>query len=138
MADWEQLRRLALALPDTSEGLSWGAAHWRVHGKGFVWERPLRKTDLEELGLDEQPGPIMGARVEDEATKLALIEEDPAVFLSISHFDGWPAILARLDLISDRRLHELVEEAWLIIAPVRLGKAWLAEHYPEDAPPRDR
>ncbi len=59
MADWDDLRRLALALPDTSEGTSWGSAHWRVHGKGFVWERPLRKTDLAELGLDEQPGPIM-------------------------------------------------------------------------------
>lgn len=127
MADWEQLRRLALALPDTSEAVSRGSAHWRVHGKGFVWERPLRRTDLTELGIDAQPGPILGARVEDEATKLALVEEDPAVFFTISHFDGWPAILARLDRISGRRLEELVEEAWFAVAPVRLAKARLAE-----------
>lgn len=128
MADWDDLRRLALALPDTSEGTSWGSAHWRVHGKGFVWERPLRKTDLAELGLDEQPGPILGARVEDEAVKLALVEEDPAVFFTIHHFDGWSAILARLDRISDRRLEELVEEAWLLMAPPKLGREWLDAH----------
>ena len=128
MADWEELRRLALALPDTSEAVSWGSAHWRVHGKGFVWERPLRKVDLAELGLAEQPGPIMGARVEDEAVKLALVEEDPEVFFTIRHFDGWAAILARLDRISDRRLAELVAEAWLVMAPPKLADAWLAEH----------
>lgn len=127
MADWEQLRALALALPDTSEGMSWGSAHWRVHGKGFVWERPLRRPDLAELGLDEQPGPIMGARVDDEAVKFALAEEDPAVFFTVSHFAGWPAILARLDRISDQRLEELVEEAWFAVAPVRLANARLAE-----------
>lgn len=127
MADWELLRSLALALPDTSEAVSWGAAHWRVHGKGFVWERPLRKADLAHLGLAEQPGPIMGARVEDEHEKLALIDEDPEVFFTIPHFDGWPAILARLDRIGDERLAELVEEAWLVMAPPKLAQARLAE-----------
>ncbi|MFD5864830.1 MmcQ/YjbR family DNA-binding protein [Agromyces sp. NPDC127015] len=125
MADWELLRRLALALPDTSEAVSWGSAHWRVRGKGFVWERPLRKTDLAHLGLDEQPGPIMGARVEDEHEKLGLIDEDPDVFFTIPHFDGWPAILARLDRIGDERLAELVEEAWLVMAPPKLARARL-------------
>jgi hypothetical protein len=128
MSDWEELRRLALELPDTSEAVSWGSAHWRVRGKGFVWERPLRKVDLAELGLGEQPGPILGARVEDEATKRALVEEDPEVFFTIRHFDGWAAILARLDRISDRRLAELVQEAWLVMAPPKLAAAWLAEH----------
>ncbi len=76
--DWEGVRRLALSFPpDTSEKLSFGSPHWRVHDKGFVWERPLRKVDLAHLGLAEQPGPVLGVRVEDEGTKFALIEEDP-------------------------------------------------------------
>ncbi|WP_127794536.1 MmcQ/YjbR family DNA-binding protein [Agromyces sp. LHK192] len=126
--DWEGIRRLALSYPDTSEHVSWGSAHWRVHGKGFVWERPLRKGDLEHLGIAEQSGPVLGARVEDEAVKFALAEEDPAIFFTTPHFDGFPAILVHLDAISDRRLEELVEEAFLAAAPVKLAKAWLAEH----------
>jgi hypothetical protein len=71
-ATWDDVRRLALALPDTEETVSRGSAFWRVHGKGFVWERPLRRPDLAALGLDEQPGPVLGAKVDDEATKFAL------------------------------------------------------------------
>lgn len=116
--DWEGVRRLALSFPpDTSEKLSFGSPHWRVHDKGFVWERPLRKVDLAHLGLAEQPGPVLGVRVEDEGTKFALIEEDPDVFFTVPHFDGWPAILVRLDRIGDDRLVELVTEAWLTMRP---------------------
>ncbi|QAY72957.1 MmcQ/YjbR family DNA-binding protein [Agromyces protaetiae] len=126
--DWEGVRRLALSFPDTAEKVSFGSPHWRVHDKGFVWERPLRKVDLAHLGLDGQPGPVLGVRVEDEGTKLALIEEDPDVFFTVPHFDGWPAILVRLDRIADGRLVELVAEAWLTMAPVKVARAWLSEH----------
>ena len=90
----------------------------------------MRKPDLAHLGLDAQPWPIMGARVEDEHEKLALVAEDPEVFFTIPHFDGWPAILARLDRIGDARLAELVEEAWLVMAPPKLAAARLAEQRP--------
>ena len=63
MATWDDVRRLALALPQTSEKTSWGSAMWTVAGKGFVWERPLRKADLAELpGWDaaRAPGPREG------------------------------------------------------------------------------
>ncbi|KQX08238.1 MULTISPECIES: MmcQ/YjbR family DNA-binding protein [unclassified Leifsonia] len=128
MADWDELRRLALELPDTTEAVSWGSAHWRVRDKGFVWERPLRKKELVHLGLDEQPEPVLGARVEDEATKLALLEEDPDVFFTTPHFVDFPAILVWLDRIPQRRLEELVVEAWFAVAPQKLAKVWLAEH----------
>jgi hypothetical protein len=41
MADWDDVRRIALALPETTERLSRGNAQWRVRDKLFVWERPL-------------------------------------------------------------------------------------------------
>src|SRR4051794_7782830 len=99
MVSWDEVRALALELPDTTEALSWGSAHWRVHDKGFVWERPLRKKELAELGFAEHPEPVLGVRVEDEAVKWALIEEDPSVFFTTAHFDGYPAILVWLDRI---------------------------------------
>jgi hypothetical protein len=47
MATWDDVRELALALPEASEHESRGHAQWKVHAKGFVWERPLRRADLE-------------------------------------------------------------------------------------------
>lgn len=125
MATWDDVRELALALPETSEHVSRGNAQWKVRAKGFVWERPLRRADLESLGIAEQEGPVLGAKTEDEAVKLALVSEDPAVFFTTPHFDGYAAVLVRLDRISRRRLDELVAEAWAAVAPARL----VAEHF---------
>ena len=125
MATWDDVRELALALPEASEHESRGHAQWKVHAKGFVWERPLRRADLESLGIAEQEGPVLGAKTEDEAVKLALIAEDPTVFFTTPHFDGYAAVLVRLDRVSRRRLGELVAEAWAAVAPARL----VAEHF---------
>jgi hypothetical protein len=57
VADWDDVRRLVRELPGTTEQLSRGHAFWRVRGHGFVWARPLRKTDLAELGASAPAGP---------------------------------------------------------------------------------
>ena len=124
MADWDDVRRLALALPDASERLSRDLRQWRVHDKLFVWERPLRRADLEALGNDAPDGPILGARVEHLGAKEALVAADPTVFFTTPHFDGYPAILVRLDRIGLGDLREVVVEAWLARAPKRLAKAY--------------
>jgi hypothetical protein len=125
MASWDDVRQLALALPETSEGTSYGNMQWQVAGKGFVWERPLRKGDLAALGADAPTGEILGARTEDEGAKLALIADQPDVYFTIPHFDGYPAVLVRLDAISDEELHELVVDAWLARAPKKLAREFL-------------
>jgi hypothetical protein len=128
VATWEDVRRLALALPETQEGVKWGNRTWLVQDKGFVWERPLRKSDLAALGDAAPDGPILGARVEHEMAKQALLADDPDVYFTTPHFDGYPAILVRLEAISVEDLEELVTEAWLARAPKRLAKAYLSEH----------
>ena len=127
MADWDDVRRIALALPETSEETSRDHLAWVVRKKFFVWERPLRRSDLNALGLTEQPGPVLGARVEHLIAKEALLQSDPAVFFTTPHFDGYPAILARLDALEADDLAELVIEAWLNRAPPRVAAAFLAE-----------
>jgi hypothetical protein len=127
VATWDDVRRLALELPETSEGVSRDLRHWRVKDKGFVWERPLRRSDLEALGDDAPDGPILGARVEHLVAKEALLADDPAVFFTTPHFDGYPAILVRLDRIGLDDLREVIVEAWLARAPARLAKAYLDE-----------
>ena len=120
MATWDDVRRLALALPGASERESRGLAQWVVSGRLFVWERPLRRSDLEALGDRTPDGPILGARVEHVGAKKALLADDPDVFFTTPHFDGYPAILVRLDRIGLDDLHEVVVEAWLNRASPRL------------------
>ena len=127
MATWDDVRRIALGLPETTEHTSRGSAAWRVRGKGFVWERPLRRPDLAWLGIAEQDGPVLGAATDDEAVKFALVSEDPSVFFTVPHFDGYPAVLVHLERISSRRLTEVVAEAWAARAPARLVREHL-EH----------
>jgi hypothetical protein len=127
MATWEDVERIALALPEATERVSRGTRQWCVKDKLFVWERPLRKSDLAALGDAAPEGPILGARVEHEGAKRALIESDPGVFFTTPHFDGYPAILAQLDAIAVDELTELITEAWLNRAPKRLVDAFLAE-----------
>ena len=125
MADWDDVRRIALALPETAERVSRDLRQWVVKDKLFVWERPLRRADIAALGDAAPDGPILGARVEHLGVKEALLADDPDVFFTTPHFDGYPAILARLDRIAPGDLEELIVEAWLDRAPKRLAAAYL-------------
>jgi hypothetical protein len=127
MATWDDVRRIALALPETSERVRHGGRQWLVNDKLFVWERPLRRKEVEALGGAAPSGPILAARVEHLGAKEALLADDPRVFFTTPHFDGYPAILARLERVAVGDLGELIAEAWLARAPKRLAAAYLAE-----------
>jgi hypothetical protein len=127
VATFDDVRRIALALPETSEEISRDLRHWRVKDKGFVWERPLRRSDLEALGDAAPGGPILGVRVEHLVAKEAILTDDPDVYFTTPHFDGYPAVLVRLDRISLDELQEAIVEAWLARAPKRLADKFLSE-----------
>jgi len=124
MATWDDVSNIATALPETTQSDS-RLREWAVAGKMFTWERPLRKSDLRALGDAAPDGPILGVRVADEGVKFALIADDPGVFFTTPHFDGYSAILVRLDTISVDDLQELLVEAWLLRAPKKVAKAYL-------------
>jgi hypothetical protein len=128
VASWDDVRRIAFALPQTSERLSHGHASWRVRDRSFVWERPLRPADLRALGDAAPAGPILGARVEHLGAKQALLADDPGVYFTTPHFDGYAAILVRLDQIAADELRELIVDAWLCRAPKRLADQYLTAH----------
>ncbi|MFI7429930.1 MmcQ/YjbR family DNA-binding protein [Micromonospora sp. NPDC049836] len=124
MATWDDVRRIALALPETSERGSYDdRPAWRVRDKIFVWERPLHAPDRAALGDAAPDGLILGARVPDLGAKEALLADDPAVYFTTPHFDGYPAVLVRLDRIDVAELTELITEAWYARAPKRLAAA---------------
>jgi hypothetical protein len=128
MATWDDVQRLAMAMPQSDERISRENRQWRVKDKLFVWERPLRRSDLEALGDAAPDGPILGARVEHLVAKEALLADDPGVFFTTPHFDGYPAVLVRLDEIALDDLEEVIVEAWLCRAPKRLVQAYVDEH----------
>jgi hypothetical protein len=125
VASWDDVRTIALTLPETSESTMHGTPSWRVKDKSLAWDRPLRRSDLEALGPDAPDGPILAVRVADIGVKEALIADDPHVYFTTPHFTGYPAILVRLDRIEVAELHELLVEAWLVRAPKRVAQAYL-------------
>jgi hypothetical protein len=127
MASWADVQRLALALPETSERIARDMRQWRVKDKLFVWERPLRAKEIKDLGERAPDGPIVAARVEHLVAKEALLADDAEVYFTTAHFDGYAAILARLERLRVKDLEELVTEAWLARAPGPLVRAYLKE-----------
>ena len=126
MASWDDVRRVATGLPDTVELASRdGLPAWRVKDKSFAWERPLRQADLRALGDAAPDGSILAARVPDLGAKQALLADNPEVYFTTPHFDGYPAVLVRLERITPAELLELLVEAWLCRAPKRLAAAYL-------------
>ena len=124
MATWADVSRIVETLPETAEVKP---RDWRVRKKLMVWERPLRPSDFEALGDDAPDGDIVGARVADEGVKFALIADQPGVYFTTPHFDGYASVLVRLAEIGVPELTELVTDAWTVQAPKTLIRKFLAE-----------
>jgi hypothetical protein len=115
MADADDVRRLALALPHVQEVDSDGF-DFRVGGKGFIWSYPERRPgERREIRTD-----IAVLYVGDQAEKQALLLGEPAVFFTTSGYDGWPLVMLRLAEVDVSRLTELVTDAWRMRAPEEL------------------
>ncbi|MGC0250158.1 MmcQ/YjbR family DNA-binding protein [Pseudactinotalea sp. Z1748] len=125
MATWDEVRRIANALPEVEQRED--RHEWRVRSKLFALERPLRKSDHEALGRAAPQGPILGAYVPDLGVKEMLLSTSPEVYFTAPHFDGFPMVLARLGNLPADELHELLVEAWLSRAPKRTARAYVAE-----------
>jgi hypothetical protein len=106
---------------------------WRTSAGGFVWQRGPTGRDLDQLaalGREWPSGEVVGVRTDGEQVKQALLETYPDVFFTIPHFDGYPAVLVRVDAIGVDHLREVLTDAWLLKAPRRVAKEWLAAHPP--------
>jgi hypothetical protein len=119
VADQADVRRIALSLPETSEGRSEsGQVGFSVpnkgKAKGFAW------TWMERLEPKKArvPNPeVIALRVADQEEKELLLAADPAKFFTEPHYNGYPAILVRLPAIEVDELEGLIVEAWRCQAP---------------------
>src|SRR3954452_5531672 len=118
MADADDVRRLALALPHVVEIDSDGF-DFRVGGHGFVWSYPERKPGQRRVIRTDVAVLFVG----DEAEKQALLLGEPDLFFTTSGYDGWPLVMLRLDAVDEPRLGELVTDAGRVGAPEAVAPA---------------
>jgi hypothetical protein len=124
----DEAARIALELPQVTEGERYGTRTWFVAGKGFAWERPFSKADIRRYGDASPPdGPILAVRVDDLGEKEAVLAARPKSFFTIPHFDGFPAVLIHLKTVTKRALREAIVDGWLACAPPDLARAFIDE-----------
>lgn len=119
MVTFETVRRLALALPETAEGTSYGTPAFRVRGKFLA--------RLREEG-------VLVVKVGHDAQE-ALIRMQPESYFITPHYAGSAAVLVRLEAISDDELRDLLAESWRLHAPKRLVAAQPATASPQAEAP---
>jgi hypothetical protein len=109
VATEDDVRAIALSLPETVERPSYGTPGFRVRDRLFARIR--------------QPGVLL-VRVSDEGEKDFLIRAEPDKFFTTPHYDGYPSVLVRLAAVDRRELAELLADAWRVRAPKRLADAF--------------
>ncbi len=118
--------RLALELPEVTEGVQRGHRAWLVNGKTFAWERPFTKADLTRFGDATPPGgPILAVRVADLSEKEAALAANLPGFFTTPHFDGYAAVLIQLEKVKRPALGEAIVDGWLACAPRALAQQYL-------------
>jgi hypothetical protein len=117
MADADDVRRLALALPEV-EDIDCDGFDFRVGGKGFIWSYPERTPGKPRVLRTD----IAVVFVGDEAEKQALLLGEPDLFFTTPGYDVWPLVMLWLARVDVGRLRELVVDAWRMRAPDELGR----------------
>ena len=112
MATWDDVRRIALSLPETIEKPWFGTPGFRVKDKGFL-----------RLRTEAEGGPVVFVADLDE--KEALLAADPRAYFTVPHYDGYPAVLVRLAEADETEVRELLVEAWMRAAPRRALRAYV-------------
>ena len=111
MATEDDVREIALALPEVTEDQWYRTPAYKVAGKGFL-----------RLRAEAEGGLVVF--MPDLGEKEALLAANPKVYYTTPHYDGYPIVLVNLAEVDLTELRELITESWRIKAPIRLRKSF--------------
>ena len=116
MATQAEVRRMCFAFPGVTEAKTDFAFGVTVKGKqkGFCWVWKERVVPKKPRVPNHK---VLAVRVANLVDKDLLIKADPKKFFTEPHYDGFPAILVRLDAITAKQLKPLLADAWRTQAP---------------------
>ena len=126
MIDIDAVRAMAMSLPEVQDRSNEHMLHFYVRGKHFAWTY-LERTDP---GKRRQPRlEVLAVRCAAEA-KESLLESAPDKLFTTEHYNGFPAVLVRLDKVDEGELRALVTAAWQCQAPRSLVRRFDQAHEP--------
>ena len=123
MATHDDVRRMAGRLPGAVEGAGRFAFEGEVKGKmkGFLWSWAERLDPKKARVINDS---VLAVSVPNLEAKELLLASDPDKFFTEPHYNGYPAVLVRLEAIASEELEELILEAWRTKAPKALQQAY--------------
>src|ERR1700733_1242008 len=123
MADQDDVRRIALSLPETNEGEDgFGFAVLnRGKRKAFVWAWNERVAPKKPRVPRRD---VVAIRVANQIEKEELLAADREKFFTEPHYNGFPAVLVRLEAVDVDELEELITDGWRCQAPKALVEAF--------------
>lgn len=111
----DDVRRIALSLPETTEEPWYGTPGFKVRGKGF-------------LRIKSETDDRLVVYVADLGEKEALLSSAPEKFSTTPHYDGHAMVLVDVGAVDVDELHELIVESWRLRAPKRTLQAYDERH----------
>jgi hypothetical protein len=119
MATQDDVRRICSKLPGAVEGEGRFSFSVEVKGKakGFLWSWAERVHPKKARVPNDG---VLAIIVPGLAAKEVILGSDPDKFFTEPHYNGYPAVLVRLEAIGPHELEELVIEAWRCKAPAEL------------------
>lgn len=115
MTTHDQVRAICRQLPGAAEGDGRFGFGVEVKGKvkGFCWTW-MERVDPKKARV-ENPR-VLAVRVPGLVAKELLLEADKRCLFDEPHYNGYPAVLVRLDEIEPEALEPLLVEAWRCMA----------------------
>ncbi len=127
MFSLDAVAEFSLSLPDVVVGERYGNRTWLIGRKAIAWERPLTKADVKRFGDQLIPrDPILAVTVADLDDKEAVLAQGLRGVFSMSHFDGYAAVLVELRLARANEVRKLIVDGWLACAPERAVQEFLS------------
>jgi hypothetical protein len=109
---FDDVRKIALALPGVTESTSYGTPALKVGGK--LMARVHQDMDCLVLRTD-----FMGREI--------LLQSAPDAFFITDHYRDYPWILVRFAAVEKPALPDLIERAWRLVASKTLTKKYDSE-----------